>query len=62
MNRAGLVVFAVSLVALAAVRMPETSPRRATNQRPTTVATSAIAIDPVPSPTTATLRRIGPGL
>ena len=31
--------------------MPETSPRRATNQRPTTVATSAIAIDPVPSPT-----------
>ncbi len=38
-------------VALAAVRMPETSPRRATNQRPTTVATSAIAIDPVPSPT-----------
>ena len=38
-------------VALAAVRMPETRPRRATNQRPTTVATSAMAIDPVPSPT-----------
>ena len=38
-------------VALAAVRMPETSPRRATNQRPVTVATSASAIDPVPSPT-----------
>ena len=38
-------------VALAAVRMPETRPRRATNHRPTTVATSAIAIEPVPSPT-----------
>jgi hypothetical protein len=38
-------------VALAAVRTPETRPRRATNHRPTTVATSAIAIDRVPSPT-----------
>jgi hypothetical protein len=33
------------------VSTPETSPRRATNHRPVTVATSASAIEPVPSPT-----------
>ena len=37
--------------ACAAVSTPETSPRRATNQRPVTVATKASAIDPVPTPT-----------
>jgi hypothetical protein len=31
--------------------MPDTRPRRATNQRPVTVATRDSAIDPVPSPT-----------
>src|SRR4051812_20964938 len=31
--------------------MPDTSPRRATNQRPVTVATSDSAIEPVPRPT-----------
>ncbi len=35
----------------AAVRMPVTRPRRATNQRLVTVAANAIAIDPVPRPT-----------
>jgi len=35
----------------AAVRIPVTSPRRATNQRLVTVAENAIAIEPVPSPT-----------
>ena len=38
-------------VAPPAVRIPDTSPRRATNQRPVTVATSDSAIDPVPRPT-----------
>ena len=41
-----------------AVRMPETSPRRATNQRPVTVATSDSAIEPVPSPTSTPHSRI----
>ena len=40
-------------VALPAVRMPLTRPRRATNQRLVMVATKAIDIDPVPSPTTS---------
>ena len=39
-------------VAPAAVRTPVTRPRRATNQRPVTVATRLIAMAPVPSPTT----------
>ena len=38
-------------VAFAAVSTPLTSPRRATNQRVDTVATKAIDIEPVPSPT-----------
>ena len=38
--------------------MPDTSPRRATNQRPVTVATSESAIDPVPSPTSTPHSRI----
>src|SRR3954449_4849353 len=38
-------------VAPPAVRMPDTRPRRATNQRPLTVATSDSAIEPVPRPT-----------
>src|SRR4051794_24682889 len=38
-------------VAPPAVRMPDTSPRRATNQRPVTVAPSDSAIEPVPRPT-----------
>ncbi len=41
-----------------AVRMPETRPRRATNQRPVTVATSDSAIEPVPSPTSTPHSRI----
>ena len=41
-----------------AVRMPDTSPRRATNQRPVTVATSDSAIEPVPSPTSTPHSRI----
>ena len=40
-------------VAFAAVRMPLTSPRRATNQRVETVATKAIDIEPVPRPTSS---------
>ena len=39
-------------VAPAAVRMPVTRPRRSTNQRPVTVATSPIDMAPVPIPTT----------
>src|SRR2546423_1414933 len=39
-------------VAPAAVRIPMTSPRRATNQRFATVAASTPAIEPVPVPTT----------
>ena len=38
--------------------MPETRPRRATNQRPVTVATSDSAIEPVPSPTSTPHSRI----
>jgi hypothetical protein len=38
-------------VAPAAVRMPLTRPRWRTNQRPVTVATNAIDIEPVPTPT-----------
>jgi hypothetical protein len=45
-------------VALPAVRMPVTSPRRATNHRDVTVATKASAIDPVPSPTSTPQHRI----
>jgi hypothetical protein len=45
-------------VAPAAVSTPDTSPRRTTNQRPVTVATSDIAIDPVPRPTSTPQHRI----
>jgi hypothetical protein len=38
-------------VAPAAVSTPVTRPRWRTNQRPVTVATNAMAIDPVPTPT-----------
>ena len=44
-------------VALPAVRMPATRPRRATNQRFTTVATNAIDIDPAPTPTSTPQHR-----
>ena len=40
-------------VAFAAVRMPLTRPRRATNHRVETVATNAMDIDPVPMPTSS---------
>ena len=40
------------------MRTPDTRPRRATNQRPVTVATRDSAIEPVPSPTSTPQQRI----